>query len=60
VGAAGRVSFEAELKYHTLGYAFANDLLVEIDNPEVARFAAIYDHARIRSETIASIIAIQP
>jgi hypothetical protein len=60
VGAAGRVSFEAELKYQTLGYAFVNDLLRDIDNPEVARFAELYDNARIRSETIASINGIQP
>jgi len=60
VGAAGRVSFEAELKYQTLGYAFVNDLLRDIDNPEVARFASLYDAARIRSETIASISGIQP
>jgi hypothetical protein len=60
VGMAGRVSFEAELKYQTLGYAFVNDLLRDIDNPEVARFAALYDNARIRSETIASINGIQP
>jgi len=60
VGAAGRVNFEAELKYQTLGYAFVNDLLRDIDNPEVARFAALYDNARIRSETIASVSGTQP
>jgi len=60
VGAAGRINFAAELKYQALGYAFVNDLLRDIDNPEVARFAALYDDARIRSETIASISGTQP
>lgn len=60
VGMAGRVSFEAALKYQTLGYAFVNDLLRDIDNPEVSRFAVFYDNARIRSETIASLSGSLP
>jgi hypothetical protein len=60
LGAAGPVSFEAKLNYQSLGYAFVNDLLRDIDNPDVARFAAYYDNARIRSETIASLKGNQP
>ena len=60
VGTANPVSFEAELKYQSLGYAFVTDLLRDIDHPEVARFAAFYDKARIRAETIASLSGSQP
>ena len=60
LGAAGPVSFEAELKYQSLGYAFVDDLLRDIDDPEVAKFAAFYDAARIRAETLASLAGSQP
>lgn len=60
LGTAGVVNFEAELKYQSLGYAFVDDLLRDIDNPEVAKFAALYDSARIRAETLASLAGSQP
>ena len=60
VGTASPVSFEAKLKYQSLGYAFVADLLRDIDHPEVARFAAFYDKARIRAETIAALSGSQP
>lgn len=60
VGASNQVSFSAELKYQSLAYGFVEDLLRDRDNPEVAKFEALYANARIRSETIAAVSGIQP
>lgn len=60
VVATGAVTFTAELKYQSLAYGFIRDLLRDRDMPEVARFEALYDGARIRAETISAISRTVP
>lgn len=55
VGSISAVSLTAELKYQTLAYGFIRDLFQDNNNPEVAKFQAMYDNATIRSETISTI-----
>ena len=45
----------AELKYQSLAYGFMQDLFLDADNPEVARFKSMYDSASLRSETVALV-----
>lgn len=52
---ADTISYTVELKYQALAYGFVNDLFQDSDNPEVARFEALYEGAAIRSETIDAI-----
>jgi len=60
VGVASPVSFSAELKYQSLAYGFVKDLFQDRNNPEVAKFEALYKNVRIRSEIISSISGNQP
>ncbi|WP_455204420.1 hypothetical protein [Kaarinaea lacus] len=57
VGSAGAntISYTAELKYQSLAYGFVQDLFLDSDDPEVAKFEELYDSATIRSETITTI-----
>ena len=52
---ANSISYGAELKYQSLAYGFVKDLFQDKNNPEVAKFEAMYDSATIRSETISAI-----
>ena len=49
------INFTAALKYQSLAYGFVSDLFQDNDNPEVAKFEAMYDNATLRSETISTI-----
>jgi hypothetical protein len=49
------VSFSAELKYQALAYAFMLDLFRDNQHPEVAMFESLFNGAKVRAETIASI-----
>ena len=60
VGLASTISFTAELRYQALAYGFVKDLFQDSDNPEVAKFEAMYDSATIRSETITSVTRTLP
>ena len=55
VGSVNAVSFTAVLMYQSMAYGFVNDLFQDSDNPEVAKFEALYDNATLRSETISTI-----
>ena len=57
VGAASTntISYTAELKYQSLAFGFVKDLFQDNNDPEVAKFEAMYDSATIRSETISAI-----
>jgi hypothetical protein len=54
------VTFNAELKYQSLAYAFISDLLRDRVSPEVARFENLYTNANIRSELITAVSGTLP
>jgi hypothetical protein len=55
LGSAIPTSFSVALKYQSLAYGFIKDLFLDDTDPEVARFAQMYNSATIRSETISEI-----
>jgi len=57
VGSAGAntISYTAELKYQSLAYGFVQDLFLDNDDAEVAKFEALFNGSTIRSETISTI-----
>jgi hypothetical protein len=55
VGSSNAINFTAALMYQSLAYGFVNDLFQDSNNPEVAKFEALYDNATFRSETISTI-----
>ena len=55
IGSVSAISYTAELKYQTLAYGFVKDLFLDNNNPEVAKFEALYNNAGIRSEMINTI-----
>ena len=60
VGLANSVSYRAELNYQALAYGFIQDLFLDNNDPEVARFETLYNGTTLRSETIAAINAVVP
>lgn len=49
------VSFTAELKYQALAYGFMKDLFRDNQHPEIAMFEGLFNGAKLRAETVASV-----
>lgn len=54
------LSIEVTLRYQAIAHGFVRDLFLDEESPEVARFKAMYESARIRSEAIATASAAIP